>query len=128
MDEATTTTVATTVPPTNPDPMVDPLYLHGSEQPDLVLVTDKLTITNYNDWSKAMHNALGAKNKLGFVDGTLAEPQLTTEQPGPGTETMLWCSPKSSKPSNLASGRPSCQSKQRQRPGEALGLDMAKVT
>ncbi|CAL1392815.1 unnamed protein product [Linum trigynum] len=56
------------------DPMSDPFYLHGSEQPGLQLVAEKLTPTNYNDWSKAVHNALGAKNKLGFVDGSIPDP------------------------------------------------------
>ncbi|CAL1397253.1 unnamed protein product [Linum trigynum] len=59
------------------DPMADPFYLHGSEQPWLVLVAENITPTNYNDWSKAMYNALGAKNKLGFINDTLAEPEAT---------------------------------------------------
>ncbi|CAL1362956.1 unnamed protein product [Linum trigynum] len=66
--------------PPNVDPMSDPFYLHGSEQPGTQLVAEKLTPTNYIDWSKAFHNALGAKNKLGFVDGSIPDP-------GPGHAT-----------------------------------------
>ncbi|CAL1384465.1 unnamed protein product [Linum trigynum] len=56
------------------DPMADRYYLHGSEQPGLILVGEKLTTTNYNDWSQAMLNALGAKNKLGFINGSIPHP------------------------------------------------------
>ncbi|CAL1407134.1 unnamed protein product [Linum trigynum] len=58
----------------NVDPMANPYYLHGSEQPRLILVGEKLTTTNYNDWSHAMLNALGSKNKLGFVIGSIPHP------------------------------------------------------
>ncbi|CAL1376906.1 unnamed protein product [Linum trigynum] len=60
-----------------PDPIADPFYLHGSEQPGLLLVGEKLTTTNYNDWSKAMLNALASKNKLGFINGTIPSPDPT---------------------------------------------------
>ncbi|CAL1357156.1 unnamed protein product [Linum trigynum] len=56
------------------DPMADPYYLHGSEQPGLLLAGEKLTPTNYNGWSQAMMNALGAKNKLGFINGSIPHP------------------------------------------------------
>ncbi|CAI0551212.1 unnamed protein product, partial [Linum tenue] len=38
------------------------------------LVGEKLTTANYNNWSQAMLNALGAKNKLGFVNDTITRP------------------------------------------------------
>ncbi|CAN1785707.1 Retrovirus-related Pol polyprotein from transposon TNT 1-94 [Linum perenne] len=56
-------------------PLSDPYYLHGSEQPGQSLVNEKLTTANYTDWSRAIHNALGAKNKMGFIDGTIEEPE-----------------------------------------------------
>ncbi|CAL1368637.1 unnamed protein product [Linum trigynum] len=62
------------------DPLEDPFYLHGSDQPGLLLVGEKLTSTNYNDWSKAMLNALAAKKKLGFVNGTIVAPAATDAQ------------------------------------------------
>ncbi|XP_078171460.1 uncharacterized protein LOC144565545 [Carex rostrata] len=39
---------------------------------------------NYDMWVKAMRNALRAKNKLGFIDGTVSQPKL--EEP----EADLW--------------------------------------
>ena len=57
-------------------PLADPYYLHGSEQPGQSLVTEKLTTSNYTDWSRAIHNALGAKNKVGFIDGSIEEPEV----------------------------------------------------
>ncbi|CAL1382242.1 unnamed protein product [Linum trigynum] len=70
--------------PQNSDPMVDPYYLHGSDQLGLLLVCEKLTTTNYNDWSKTMNklslNAFAAKNKLGFVNDTIVAPAATNTQ------------------------------------------------
>ncbi|CAL1388939.1 unnamed protein product [Linum trigynum] len=59
--------------PPNVYQMEDPFYLHGSEQSS-VLVAEKLTTTIYNDWRRAMTNALAAANKFGFVTGTLLMP------------------------------------------------------
>ncbi|KAJ0479698.1 putative transcription factor interactor and regulator CCHC(Zn) family [Helianthus annuus] len=47
----------------------DPLYLHASDSSGLTVVNVKLKGTkNYVVWSNAMHLALMAKNKLGFID------------------------------------------------------------
>ena len=51
-----------------------PFFLHNGDHPGLVLVSHILTGANYNTWSRAMLMALNAKNKLGFVDGTLQQP------------------------------------------------------
>ena len=48
-----------------------PYFLHSG---DLALVSQPLTGSNYNTWSCAMWMALNAKNKLGFVDGSLPKP------------------------------------------------------
>ncbi|CAL1355018.1 unnamed protein product [Linum trigynum] len=55
-------------------PMEDLYFLHGSEQPGSLLVCEKLTITNYNYWSRAMLNALAAKKNLGFINGVVPGP------------------------------------------------------
>ncbi|XP_038698723.1 uncharacterized protein LOC119996234 [Tripterygium wilfordii] len=52
----------------------DPLYLHHSDQPGLILVTQSLNQENYPLWSHAMLMALTAKNKEGFIDGTVTKP------------------------------------------------------
>ncbi|KAL5810760.1 hypothetical protein ACOSQ3_027485 [Xanthoceras sorbifolium] len=49
-------------------------YLHHSDSPDLVLVSQQLTGDNYASWSRAMLIALSVKNKLGFIDGSISKP------------------------------------------------------
>ncbi|XP_048231267.1 uncharacterized protein LOC125370296 [Ricinus communis] len=50
------------------DNPTDPFYLHHSDQPGLVLVTQLLNEENYSTWSRAMLMALSIKNKEGFVN------------------------------------------------------------
>jgi hypothetical protein len=49
-------------------------YLHHGDHPGLLLVPQPLTGENYNSWSRSMTMALSAKNKLMFIDGSLAKP------------------------------------------------------
>ncbi|KAL3538662.1 hypothetical protein ACH5RR_002028 [Cinchona calisaya] len=63
-----------------------PYYVHHSDQPGHMLVPIKLNGANYQSWSKAMIHALTAKNKLGFIDGSLQAPSQE-EKP---TEFALW--------------------------------------
>lgn len=51
------------------------LTLASSDNPGTVLVTSLLNGNNYNCWSSLMQTALCAKNKLGFVDGTIQKPK-----------------------------------------------------
>ncbi|KAI5319733.1 hypothetical protein L3X38_039441 [Prunus dulcis] len=51
-----------------------PLYLHHSDQPGVVLVTQLLNDENYLTWSRSMLMALNTRNKEGFVDGTVKKP------------------------------------------------------
>ncbi|GKV17622.1 hypothetical protein SLEP1_g28100 [Rubroshorea leprosula] len=51
-----------------------PYYLHPSDDPSKVLVASPLTGENFHTWRRAMQNALYAKNKMGFIDGTLKTP------------------------------------------------------
>lgn len=69
----------------NMDPS-HPYYVHHSDQPGHMLVPVKLNGANYQSWSKAMIHALTAKNKLGFIDGSLEAPSQE-EKP---TEFALW--------------------------------------
>nr|TKS12523.1 hypothetical protein D5086_0000062500 [Populus alba] len=50
------------------------LYLHHSDQPDAVLVPQPLVEDNYSTWSQSMTMALTVKNKIGFIDGSMKEP------------------------------------------------------
>ncbi|RVW99352.1 Retrovirus-related Pol polyprotein from transposon RE2 [Vitis vinifera] len=51
-----------------------PLFLHHSDQPGVVLVSQPLMEDNYTTWVQSMDMALTVKNKKGFVDGTLNRP------------------------------------------------------
>ncbi|KAL5549597.1 hypothetical protein UlMin_004828 [Ulmus minor] len=52
----------------------DALALHPSDHPSLILVAKLLEGDNYGQWSCSMKIALSAKNKLGFIDGTIKMP------------------------------------------------------
>lgn len=53
----------------------DPMHLQNSDHPGMILVSHPLTGTNYLSWKKSMMIALGAKSKLGFVDGKIIQPE-----------------------------------------------------
>ncbi|KAI9180778.1 hypothetical protein LWI28_008081 [Acer negundo] len=52
----------------------DPFFVHHSDNPTTVLVSPMLSGDNYNTWLRSISRALRAKNKLGFVDGTIQPP------------------------------------------------------
>ncbi|XP_073282613.1 uncharacterized protein [Primulina huaijiensis] len=51
-----------------------PYFLHHSDNPGLVLVSQPLTGDNFTSWSRVMRIALSVKNKLGFIDGSISKP------------------------------------------------------
>ncbi|XP_074299934.1 uncharacterized protein LOC141631119 [Silene latifolia] len=61
-----------------------PLYLHPSDSPALSLTQIKFDGDNYELWADAIRNGLDAKNKLAFVQGTVARPETL-----PGEEETL---------------------------------------
>ena len=56
------------------DDTLSPYFLNHFDCPEVSLVSQLLKGDNYALWSRAMMIALSAKNKLGFVDGTLVKP------------------------------------------------------
>ena len=52
-------------------------FLHPRKRLGLLLVSSMLAELNYPMWSKVMIVALDAKNKLGFVYGTLPQPNTS---------------------------------------------------
>ncbi|KAA8520884.1 hypothetical protein F0562_011557 [Nyssa sinensis] len=62
---------------TTTPPIPSSYLLHPSDSPSLILVHGILTGDNYPKWQKAITRALNAKNKLGFIDGTLLPPDPT---------------------------------------------------
>nr|GMD70765.1 uncharacterized protein LOC109179345 [Ipomoea batatas] len=61
----------------DPNDSASPFYLHPSENPSLILVSRVLEGHNYHSWARAMEMSLLSKNKLGFVDGTIAVPDVS---------------------------------------------------
>ncbi|KAF7842218.1 uncharacterized protein G2W53_004516 [Senna tora] len=53
--------------------------LHNSDHPGMALVNTTLDGKNYFAWSIAMRTALEAKDKVGFVDGSVPEPEDAAE-------------------------------------------------
>ncbi|CAL8999194.1 unnamed protein product [Prunus brigantina] len=53
--------------------------LHHSDHPNLVLVSTKLNGDNYTTWARGMEISLSAKNKLGFIHGTIEEPSSSAD-------------------------------------------------
>jgi hypothetical protein len=61
----------------NDDPIPSsPYYLHPSDNSSLILVPEPLTGDNFHSWFRSMDMALTIKNKLGFVDGSIREPEV----------------------------------------------------
>ena len=51
-----------------------PYFLHSSDHHGLCIANQKLDELNYNNWYIVMRMSLDAKNKIGFVDGSLVRP------------------------------------------------------
>ncbi|XP_075076383.1 uncharacterized protein LOC142163032 [Nicotiana tabacum] len=53
-------------------------YLHPSDYPGMNLVSSVFDGKGYGGWRRAVIIALSAKNKLGFIDGTLIIPKTNS--------------------------------------------------
>ncbi|XP_075665968.1 uncharacterized protein LOC142635748 [Castanea sativa] len=63
-------TTGTSAPVTTIDKS-HPFFLHYEENPGVILVAQPLVNDNYASWAKSTQRPLGAKSKLGFIDGSL---------------------------------------------------------
>ncbi|XP_073121889.1 uncharacterized protein [Henckelia pumila] len=61
-----------------------PYYLHPSDGPQITICPIVLRGENYNEGVRSMRNNFRAKNKLGFLDGTIPKPKDGTP------EESLW--------------------------------------
>ena len=59
------------------DDSSNPFFLHHGDNPGFILVTQPLSGDNYHTWHRSMIMALTAKNKIGFVDGSISKPDPT---------------------------------------------------
>lgn len=57
-----------------------PYYIHPSDYPRQMHVSEALTDGNYVDWSQEMINFLLSENKMGFIDGTIKRPDQTAAE------------------------------------------------
>lgn len=70
------------VPPSDPsryqaDYYDNPYYLHHTDHPGLILVSDRLTTASeFHSWRRSVRMALNVRNKLGFIDGTISRPMV----------------------------------------------------
>ena len=55
----------------------DPLYIASSDYPGMTLTNTTFNRVNFHSWSRTIKMALGAKLKLGFIDGTCMKPHVT---------------------------------------------------
>ncbi|KAM0048148.1 putative RNA-directed DNA polymerase [Helianthus debilis subsp. tardiflorus] len=52
----------------------NPLYLHPSDHPGMILVSKSFDGNGFGAWKRAMMIALSAKNKLGFINNGVSRP------------------------------------------------------
>jgi hypothetical protein len=61
------------------DDSSSPYYIHHGDSPGSILVSQLLNGENYHTWNRSMILALTAKNKVGFIDGSIIKPVRATE-------------------------------------------------
>lgn len=66
--------------------VVTPYSLFSGDNPHSMISSVQLTTENYAEWTTEMFNALKAKRKLGFIDGSIKKPTAV------GTEMESWTS------------------------------------
>ncbi|XP_074301087.1 uncharacterized protein LOC141632441 [Silene latifolia] len=52
----------------------DPHYIHNTDVPGIKLVNTSFGGTGFGNWRRGMLIALSAKNKIGFIDGSITQP------------------------------------------------------
>lgn len=55
-----------------------PYFLTVSDHPGLVLITVTLSDDNYSQWCRPMKITLSSKLKLGFIDGSIVKPTISS--------------------------------------------------
>lgn len=56
-----------------------PYYLHLSKNHSSVIVTPKLTSSNFPSWKRSFLLAVSMRNKQGFLDGSIPKPTLENQ-------------------------------------------------
>ncbi|PWA35075.1 hypothetical protein CTI12_AA612890 [Artemisia annua] len=63
----------------NTNTINDPLHIASSDHPGMALTNTPFNGGNFLGWSRNVKMALGAKLKLGFIDGSCPKPAITDE-------------------------------------------------
>ena len=58
---------------------MDPMFLSSNESTQMQLTPMLFDGNNFLSWSRGVKLALGAKNKMGFIDGKVEKPQSTSK-------------------------------------------------
>lgn len=70
---ASTTSTDSTTTSTN---STNPYFLHPSDNPGALITPVILKGDNYSEWVTEFWNSLQAKQKIGFLDGTISKPSM----------------------------------------------------
>lgn len=57
----------------------NPFFLHASDSPGMVLVNTIFYGKGYGGWRRGILIALSTKNKVGFINGTITIPNITSD-------------------------------------------------
>nr|GEZ27202.1 cysteine-rich RLK (receptor-like protein kinase) 8 [Tanacetum cinerariifolium] len=69
----------------------NPLFLHQTDHPGLILISKKLTgLDNYSSWKRSIMIALNAKNKMKLVTGAFPEPSVDNNLNFINSVSKLW--------------------------------------
>lgn len=55
-----------------------PFYIGSSDNPNSILVSTVFNGIGFQSWKRSMILSLSAKNKLGFVDGSITPPAINS--------------------------------------------------
>ncbi|XP_074315017.1 uncharacterized protein LOC141651195 [Silene latifolia] len=69
-------------------PTTSPLFLHPSDNPNLMVTQIIFNGNNYDLWAEAVKNGLDAKNKLAFIEGKVKKPICNDEEES--IESVAW--------------------------------------
>ena len=71
----------------------NPYFLLATESPGIVLTSQPLTSPeNYLSWMRSVFLALSSRNKFGFVNGSIPQPDLTSPLYNSWSRCILLCS------------------------------------
>lgn len=68
-------------------------HLGTNDHPGISIVAAPFSGKNYLTWSTSMKISLGAKDKLGFIDGSITKPGEDSSEYSSGEGQITWSDP-----------------------------------